>query len=143
MRLKFKTSDHIDFRVNKTNHKVTSEINFVKKRSEFVRLMLFPILDSYKNYLKLDNSELTVTIDDYKGTTLEKDIPADIKALYYGKIHGFIRRRADLIDRLMRKYGKDFTEESMLSGISRRKFTIKKNKKKSLIKKKRTKKSQK
>ena len=29
MRLKFKSSDHIDFRVNKTTHKVTSEINLL------------------------------------------------------------------------------------------------------------------
>lgn len=126
MRLKFKTSDHIDFRVNKDNHRVTSEINFVKKRNEFVKLLLYPILDSYRNYLKLDADQLTITIDDYNGNTFEKDIPADIKTLYYSKIHGFIRRRADLIDRLLRRYGKDFVDDSMLSGISRKKFTMKK-----------------
>lgn len=137
MRLKFKTSDKVDFRVDKDNHRVTSEINFVKRRNQFVKLLLMPILDSYKNYLKLDTEQLTITIDDYNGNTLEKDIPADIKTLYYSKIHGFIRRRADLIDKLLRRYGKDFTEASMLSGISRKKFTIKKDRKKKKLTKKR------
>ena len=129
-RLRFKTTDKIDFRLDMPYHDVAYEINFLKQRDEFIKLLLFPILDSYKNYLSMTMLPITINIDDYSGKTLEKDIPSDIKLFYFKKIHDFIESRYNMITLLLKKRNYGYLERDMLSGIQRKKYVRTKKKKK-------------
>jgi hypothetical protein len=125
-RLRFKTSDNMDFRMDKPYYAVAREINFVKSREEFIKMCLFPILDSYRSYLKINDEPITIKLDDYYGKTYEKDITSDIKNEYFSKIHVFINNRFKLISRLLKKKGVEYLESNMLSGSDRKFFTKKK-----------------
>lgn len=124
-RLRFKTSDNMDFRMDKPFYTVAKEINFVKSREQFIKMCLFPILDSYRSYLKINDEPITIKLDDYYGKTHDKDITSDIKNEYFSKIHVFINNRFKLISKLLKRKGVEYLESNMLSGSNRVHFTKK------------------
>ena len=144
--INFKSGGDIRLRASKDTYQDLLKVNFVKDRGLFIKLLLYPILDSYKVYLRKLSGIVTIEQDGPNGT-MQKDIRV---SEYVNKIFNFIQARYNLIESHINKNDKKYLSFSMLSkrdslylpmkkkkkGKSNTsKFTIKKNKKSSTGKK--------
>lgn len=109
--IKFKSGGNIKLRASKSDYQDLLEVNFVKNRALFTKLLLYPILDSYKVYLRKMSGPVTIEIDSPTGPQ-QKDIQL---GEYVSKILNFIQARYNFIDIKLNRRDRTYTSVSMLS----------------------------
>ena len=85
--INFKSGGDIRLRADNKQYEDLVKINFVKDRGLFTKLLLYPILDSYKVYLRQLKGVITIEQDSPNGT-IQRDIKVDE---YVNKIFNFIQ----------------------------------------------------
>jgi hypothetical protein len=109
--IKFKSGGNIRLRASKKDYQDLLEVNFVKNRGLFTKLLLYPILDSYKVYLRKMNGPITIEMNGPNGVQ-QKDIQI---GEYVNKILNFIQARYNFIDQKINRKNRSYTSISMLS----------------------------
>lgn len=109
--INFKSGGDIRLRADNKRYEDLVKINFVKDRGLFTKLLLYPVLDSYKVYLRQIKGVITIEQDSPNGT-VQKDIKVDE---YVNKIFNFIQARYNMIETMLNKKSKSYLSFSMLS----------------------------
>ena len=109
--ISFKSGGDIRLRASNKSYQDLLKINFVKNRGLFTKLLLYPILDSYKVYLRQLSGIITIEQDSPNGV-IQKDIRV---SEYVNKIFNFIQARYNLIESHINKKDKNYLSFSMLS----------------------------
>jgi hypothetical protein len=136
--INFKNGGDIRLRASNKQYHDLLKINFVKDRELFVKLLLFPILDSYKVYLRQLSGVITINLDTENGA-VQKDVKV---SEYVSKIFNFIQARYNMIDKKINNKARSYLSFGMITrrnskyNSMKRKAIVSSKQKMSKIKKK-------
>jgi hypothetical protein len=122
--INFKSGGDIRLRASNNTYEDLLTVNFVKNRALFTKLLLYPIFDSYKAYLRQLKGVITIELESSNGT-VQRDIKVDE---YVNKIFNFIQARFNMVETILNKKDKSDLSFSMLTKRNIKKQPRKKTK---------------